>query len=405
MVFNFDNADMYGDAGQEINIKVIGVGGGGGNAVNRMVVSGLDGVHYIALNTDNQALKNSRASDRLNIGAKLTRGFGAGGNPEKGKKAAEESREEIATLLQDTDMVFITAGMGGGTGTGAAPIVASIAKEMGILTVGIVTKPFAHEGARRMDQALGGIRELKDQVDALIVIPNEKLKEISAERITLRNAFLAADDVLRQGVQSISDLVSVTGEVNLDFADLNAILKDVGLAHMGVGRASGRDKAKVASEMAITSPLLETSINGARGVIINITADPDVALDDVTLASDLIQSYADPGAQIMWGIVYDDNMQDEMMITVIATGLEADIEAAVAKKMIDEPASQQSPAQKPKSSPWDGDLLTGPSGAAPQQFRPNFEVKHSEDAGNANGTSNDGYSDIIAILNNSKNKK
>ena len=261
-----------------VQIKIVGVGGGGGNAVDRMVRSGLQGVEFVAINTDRQAIARSQATLKLQIGEKLTHGMGAGANPDKGQRAAEESREEIEAALKGTDMVFITAGMGGGTGTGAAPVVASIARDLGILTIGIVTKPFAFEGRRRLEQAEAGIANLREHVDSLLVIPNERLKLISEQRITLANAFNMADDVLRQGVQSISDLITQQAMVNLDFADVSAVMKDAGYAHMGFGRAAGKEKASDAAERAIASPLLETSIKGARGVIINITASPDIDL-------------------------------------------------------------------------------------------------------------------------------
>jgi len=317
MSFGMDN-----EAEKVVSIKVVGVGGGGGNAVNRMIDSSLESVDYISINTDNQALNFSKASYKLHIGEKLTKGKGAGGVPEKGQKAAEENREEIAASIKDADMVFITAGMGGGTGTGAAPIVAEIAHEMNILTVGIVTKPFAFEGKRRMEQAEYGVSALRESVDALLVIPNERLKLISDQKITLKNAFTAADDVLKQGVQSISDLINVPGLVNLDFADVTAIMKDAGYAHMGVGRAQGKDKAQVAATQAISSPLLETSIKGAKGVIINITASEDVDLDDVDMAASMIHAQAHPEVNLIWGAALDESMQDEMVVTVIATGFE-----------------------------------------------------------------------------------
>lgn len=316
------NFELDNEAEKLVSIKVVGVGGGGGNAVNRMIDSSLGSVDFISVNTDSQALSFSKASYKLHIGDKLTKGKGAGGMPEKGQKAAEENREEISAMLKDADMVFITAGMGGGTGTGAAPIVAEIAHEMGVLTVGIVTKPFSFEGKRRMDQAELGVAALKDSVDALLVIPNERLKLISDQKITLKNAFSAADDILKQGVQSISDLINVPGIVNLDFADVTAIMKNAGYAHMGVGRAQGKDKAQIAASQAISSPLLETSIKGARGVIINITSSEDVDLDDVDLAASMIHSQAHPDVNLIWGAAFDENLQDEMVITVIATGFE-----------------------------------------------------------------------------------
>lgn len=301
-------------------IKVIGVGGGGGNAVNRMVKMGVRCVEFIAINTDDHVLQFSNASQKIQIGEKITHGKGAGSKPEVGREAAEENREEITDVLKDTDMVFITAGMGGGTGTGAAPVVAEIAKDMGILTVAIVTKPFAFEGKKRMEQAEAGIAALREHVDSLIVVPNERLKYASEQRITLKNAFDLADDVLRQGVQSISDLILIPGLVNLDFADVTAIMNNAGYAHMGIGYAQGKDKAEESARMAITSPLLETSIDGAKGVIVNITASADIGLDEIDLASAMITDQADPDANIIWGAVLDENLEDEMSVTVIATG-------------------------------------------------------------------------------------
>lgn len=303
-----------------VQIKVIGVGGGGGNAINRMVDAGITSVEFIAINTDASALLLSKADHKLQIGEKSTNGQGAGAKPEVGQKAADESRDEIAAILRGTDMVFITAGMGGGTGTGAAPIVAEIAKEMGILTVGIVTKPFAFEGKLRMNQAEKGIAELSNHVDSLIVIPNERLKHVSEEKITLKNAFIIADDVLRQGVQSISDLIKMPQMVNLDFADVTAIIKDSGYAHMGVGFATGRDKAELAAKTAISSPLIETDMKGAKGVIINITGSVDIGLEEVEIASTIVQQTAHEDANIIWGVSLDENLEDAMRMTVIATG-------------------------------------------------------------------------------------
>lgn len=304
------------------NIKVVGVGGGGGNAVNRMVEYGLRGVEFITMNTDQQVLFTSKATQKVQLGSKLTRGRGAGGDPEVGQRSAEESRDEIAAALKGAQMVFITAGMGGGTGTGAAPIVADIAKELGILTVGIVTKPFAFEGRMKMAKAEEGIRNLLEQVDSLIVIPNERLKLISQERITIVNAFAAADNVLRQGVESISSLVNIPSFINLDFADVRNVMRDAGYAHMGVGEAKGANMAEAAAEAAVTSPLLETSIRGARGVIINITASPDIALEDVEIAASKITDAAHPDANIIWGASFDEAMTDAMSITVVATGFD-----------------------------------------------------------------------------------
>lgn len=323
------NFDMVPEHQQATVIKVVGVGGGGGNAINRMVLSGMKNVEFISMNTDYQALATSHATYTLNIGARLTKGKGAGGQADIGQRSAEESREEIVKLLKGTDMVFITAGMGGGTGTGAAPVIAEIAKDMGILTVGVVTKPFKFEGRRRMEHAEMGITAMREHVDALIVIPNERLQQISTEKITLANAFAAADEVLRQGVQSIVELIGTTGVINLDFADVTSIMKDAGNAHMGVGRASGKDKARLAAEAAINSPLLETSINGAKGVIVNITVPPDIALEDVYSASELITDAAHPDVNLIWGVAYDENLKDELVLTVIATSFDGEDEFAI----------------------------------------------------------------------------
>ena len=303
-------------------IKVIGVGGGGGNAVNRMVSDGLQGVEFIAMNTDQQALAKNHASVKVQLGSKLTKGRGAGADPEIGQRAAEESKDEIANALKGSQMVFITAGMGGGTGTGAAPVVAEVAHDLGILTVGIVTKPFSFEGKRKMGLAEQGIANLLMHVDSLIVIPNERLKMISQEKITLMNAFQAADNVLRQGVESISALINVPAFINLDFADVRSIMKDAGYAHMGVGSAKGAGKAENAAKAAISSPLLETSIAGAHGVIINITSSPDIGLEDVETAAGLITQSAHPDANIIWGTAFDGNLSDEMRVTVVATGFD-----------------------------------------------------------------------------------
>lgn len=303
-----------------VQIKVIGVGGGGGNAVNRMVDAGVKGVEFIAINTDSMALYHSKADQKIQIGEKATQGKGAGANPDVGAKAAEESRDLIVDAIKTADMVFITSGMGGGTGTGAAPIVAQIAKEMDILTVGIVTKPFSFEGKRRMEQAEIGIAALRENVDSLVVIPNERLQYVSDTKITLTNAFNIADDVLRQGVQSISELISIPALVNLDFADVTAVMKNSGYAHMGVGVATGKDKAEVAANAAITSKLIETSMNGSKGVIINITGPSDIGLEEVTAASAIVAEAADENANIIWGAQIDDNLEDEIRVTVIATG-------------------------------------------------------------------------------------
>ena len=303
-------------------IKVIGVGGAGNNAVNRMLDQGIKSVDFIAVNTDRQALQKSKASTKIQIGEKITRGLGAGANPDVGAQSAEESKTELSEVIRGADMVFVTCGMGGGTGTGAAPIVAGLAKEMGILTIGVVTKPFTFEGKKRLAQAERGIESLKSKVDTLIVIPNDKLLQIIDRKTSMAEAFLMADDVLRQGVQGISDLITVTGTVNLDFADVKTIMLNTGMAHMGTGRASGENKAEDAAKEAIQSPLLETSIEGARGVIINITGGEDLGLQEVNTAAELIQRSVDPEANIIFGTVIDPEMQDEIKITVIATGFD-----------------------------------------------------------------------------------
>ena len=303
-------------------IKVIGVGGAGNNAVNRMLDQGIKSVDFVAVNTDRQALQKSKASTKIQIGEKITRGLGAGANPDVGAQSAEESKTELSEVLRGADMVFVTCGMGGGTGTGAAPIVAGLAKEMGILTIGVVTKPFTFEGKKRLAQAERGIESLKSKVDTLIVIPNDKLLQIIDRKTSMAEAFLMADDVLRQGVQGISDLITVTGTVNLDFADVKTIMLNTGMAHMGTGRASGENKAEDAAKEAIQSPLLETSIEGARGVIINITGGEDLGLQEVNTAAELIQRSVDPEANIIFGTVIDPEMQDEIKITVIATGFD-----------------------------------------------------------------------------------
>ena len=316
----FDFEQVY-DSG--VNIKVIGVGGGGNNAVNRMISTNIRGVEFIAVNTDSMALDTSCAAKKLVIGDKITRGKGAGANPEVGKRSAEESIEIVRDALQGADMVFITAGMGGGTGTGAAPVIAKASKEMGILTVGIVTKPFSFEGKRRLIQAEAGISELSKYVDSLIVIPNERLKQVEDTHITLANAVEIADDVLRRGVQSVSELINVPGFINLDFADVTSIMKNAGYAHMGVGSAKGTDKAQVAAMQAISSPLLETNITGATGVLVSITASEDIQLDEIDAASNMIYEEAHPDANIIWGAAFDPTLQDEMRVTVIATGFVA----------------------------------------------------------------------------------
>ena len=325
-----------------VDIRVVGVGGGGSNAVNRMISSGLKGVEFIAINTDKQALRKSTAPTQLAIGEKITNGFGAGSNPEIGKRAADEAYNEIKQLLTGADMVFLTAGMGGGTGTGATPIVAKVAREMDILTVGVVTTPFSFEGKRRKDQALEGIEEISQYVDSLVVIPNDRLKLVSDARITLANAFSEADDVLRRGVQSISDLINVPGFINIDFADVTSVLADSGVAYMGMGRANGKDKAQEAAAMAITSPLLETSIKGAKGVIISISASADVGLEDVDLASTMIANECNPDASVIWGVAFDPELEDEMRITIIAANFdntESEAKVEVVEEVKEEPVA------------------------------------------------------------------
>ena len=301
-------------------IKVVGVGGAGNNGVNRMVENGLKSVEFISVNTDRQQLNVSKANKKIQIGEKLTRGLGAGANPEVGKCSAEESKSEIAEALKGADMVFVTAGMGGGTGTGAAPIVAEVSKEMGILTVGVVTKPFPFEGKRRMMQAEAGIEELRQNVDTLIIIPNEKLLQVVEKQTSIMDAFKMSDDVLRQGVQGISDLITITGLVNLDFADVKTIMLDAGVAHIGIGRASGEHRAQEAARQAIHSPLLETSIEGAGGVLLNVTGGKDLCLLEISEAADLVQKSVDADANIIFGAVIDEKLENEIVITVIATG-------------------------------------------------------------------------------------
>ena len=337
-----------------VNIKVIGVGGGGNNAVNRMVTSGLQGVEFIAINTDKQALNRSEASVKIQVGTKLTKGQGAGSRPEIGRKAAEESREDINKALEGADMVFITAGMGGGTGTGGAPVVAQIAREMGILTVGVVTRPFGFEGKKRMEQANAGIDQLKENVDSLIVIPNERLKYVSDQKISFKNAFEIADKVLHQAVASISELITVPGLINLDFADVTSIMKGAGFAHMGVGSAAGKDKAEEAAKMAIQSPLLESSINGAHGVILSVIGSEDIELDEIEQAASMIQAAAHPDAHIIFGASISEDADDEIRVVVIATGFD------------NPPATKQ---QQDRSAMFSNAKRTAQTFAAPaQQF-------------------------------------
>ncbi|OUN67587.1 MULTISPECIES: cell division protein FtsZ [unclassified Faecalibacterium] len=380
-------------------IKVVGVGGGGGNAVNRMVADGLQGVEFIAMNTDQQALNKNHATIKVQLGSKLTKGRGAGADPEVGQRAAEESKDEIANVLKGAQMVFITAGMGGGTGTGAAPVVAEVAHDLGVLTVGIVTKPFAFEGKRKMGLAEQGIANLLMHVDSLIVIPNERLKMISQEKITLMNAFQAADNVLRQGVESISALINVPAFINLDFADVRSIMKDAGYAHMGTGSAKGAGKAENAAKAAVSSPLLETSIAGAHGVIINITSSPDIGLEDIETAAGLITQSAHPDANIIWGTAFDENLSDEMRVTVVATGFDNRTGDALRSAL--DNASAGSTASAAGSSTLGGSAGTGSGvvfnadGTAPGSAKPASAVEEEN-------SDNRYYDELLAILNKRK---
>ena len=314
------------------DIKVIGAGGGGGNAVNRMIKAGLTGVDFWAMNTDAQVLKMSLAENRIQLGSKLTEGLGAGGDPSVGEKAAEETRDQIVQALDGADMVFVTAGMGGGTGTGAAPVVAKIAKELGALTIGVVTKPFSFEGKRRMNQAMQGLEKLKETVDALIVIPNDKLLEVVERRTTMKEAFQVVDEVLLRGVQGISDIITVPGMINVDFADVKAVMQSSGSALMGIGRGTGEGRAMEAAKLAINSPLLETSINGASGIIMNVTGVSDMTLHEVTEAAQVIHDAIAEDAIFTFGSVIDDRIQGEIQITVIATGFEMKTPELASKK-------------------------------------------------------------------------
>ena len=380
-------------------IKVIGVGGGGGNAVNRMVSDGLQGVEFIAMNTDQQALAKNHATVKVQLGSKLTKGRGAGADPEIGQRAAEESKDEIANALKGSQMVFITAGMGGGTGTGAAPVVAEVAHDLGILTVGIVTKPFSFEGKRKMGLAEQGIANLLMQVDSLIVIPNERLKMISQEKITLMNAFQAADNVLRQGVESISALINVPAFINLDFADVRSIMKDAGYAHMGVGSAKGAGKAENAAKAAISSPLLETSIAGAHGVIINITSSPDIGLEDVETAAGLITQSAHPDATIIWGTAFDENLSDEMRVTVVATGFDnksaSDLRNSINNAM---GGAQSVPSAVFSSDTGSAATAAAPAAPAAAPAAPAAAAKPVEEESSDNRY----YDELLAILNKRK---
>lgn len=345
-------------------IKVIGVGGGGGNAVNRIIEAGLGGVEFIAVNTDAQVLTLSKARTRVRIGDKLTRGLGAGGNPEIGKKAAEESSDELYEVLRGADLVFVTCGMGGGTGTGAAPVIAQVARELGALTIGVVTRPFSFEGARRMQSAEHGIEELKGKVDTLIVIPNDRLFQLIDKRAPFNEAFRMADDVLRQGIQGISELITVPGLINLDFADVRTIMSEGGAALMAIGTASGEDRARKAAEAAISSNLLEVTIDGARGILFNVTGGPDMSLFEVNEAASIIRETAHPDVNLIFGAVIDDNMRDQIRITVIATGFERS--ATMIGRASAAPAPAQArPAARPASAP-----APQPRPAAPVEMQP-----------------------------------
>ncbi len=399
MAFEIDN-----DFESAVQIKVIGVGGGGGNAVNRMITQGVLGAEFIAVNTDKQVLVHSKATHKIQIGEKSTHGQGAGGKPEIGAKAAEESKDSIADALKGTDMVFITTGMGGGTGTGAAPVIAQVAKDMGCLTIGVVTKPFKFEGRRRMLLAQDGISKLAEHVDSLIVIPNDRLRALDDRKKTIAEAFAEADEVLLQGVKSISELIKVPGFINLDFADVTSVMKDAGYAHMGVGRAKGKDKAETAANAAVSSPLLETSIAGAKGVIISITASDDVDLEDVENAAEIITAQAHEDANITWGIAFDPDLDDEMVITVIATGFDSKAQepaapaaasnpflAAVSNKApATAPATVAAPAQAKPAAPA-APVSSGPS--IPHFGASNNDISSTSDAAKEAPKSGDGFED------------
>ena len=388
-----------------VAIRVVGVGGGGGNAVNRMITGGVRGIDFVAINTDKQCLNYSAATMKLQVGDKITRGLGAGGNPEMGRKAAQESEDEIRKMLEGADMVFITAGMGGGTGTGGAPVVARIAKDMGILTVGVVTRPFNFEGRRRIDQANAGISDLKEQVDALVVIPNERLKLVSDQKITFQNAFEVADNVLRQAVQSISELMTVPGLINLDFNDVATIMRNAGFAHMGVGRASGKEKAAEAAKMAIESPLLETSISGARGVLLNITGSPDMGLEEVEQAAAMVQEAAHPEAHIIFGAAIDEGLDDEIRITVVATGFDSQptglakpAAVAVEEKPAEAPKAAAAAPAAPKADELEVPDFVQMMQSAPKQPAQEKPRAVAEDAQPAPSKKKDPFDDILSMF-------
>jgi cell division protein FtsZ len=351
MAYSFDSGPD-----NVVNIKVVGVGGAGNNVVNRMVSDGTKGVEFVAINTDRQVLSVSAADQKIQIGEKLTHGQGAGSNPDVGRQSAEENRNNISKVFEDADMVFITAGMGGGTGTGAGPIVADLARDAGALTIGVVTKPFSFEGKRRAQQAEVGVEEMLGKVDSLLVIPNDRLKYATDQKITMINAFQIADDVLRQAVTSISDLIKNTGFINLDFADVSTIMKDAGYAHMGVGRASGKNKAEEAARAAVSSPLMETSIDGARGVLVSITGSEDMGLEEVEMAAGLVQAAAHPDANIIFGAAFDDSLDDEIRVIVIATGFDKKPEAPAEEKPAAQPEGkpeEPAPARATEEDPYE----------------------------------------------------
>ncbi|MFT8391717.1 MAG: cell division protein FtsZ [Sporolactobacillus sp.] len=372
------------------NIKVIGVGGGGNNAVNRMIESGIQGVDFVCANTDAQALKLSRATIKLQLGEKLTRGLGAGANPDIGKKAAEESRDQVEEILSGADMVFVTAGMGGGTGTGAAPVIAEIAKEAGALTVGVVTRPFTFEGRKRAKQAQLGISTLKEKVDTLIVIPNDRLLEIVDKNTPMLDAFREADNVLRQGVQGISDLIAIPGLINLDFADVKTIMTEGGSALMAIGIASGENRAAEAAKKAISSPLLEKSIDGARGVLMNITGGSNLSLYEVNEAADIVATAADEDVNMIFGSVIREELEDEIVVTVIATGFDEDISSA----SVSEPISHHrtSPSRAPEADP------------APDTRKPKEKTVHVQPVRRQHSFEEDETLDVPTFLRNRRNK-
>lgn len=378
-----------------VNIKVIGVGGGGNNAVNRMIEDQMKCVEFIAINTDKQALQKCLAENKIAIGEKITKGHGAGANPIVGEKAAEESSDDIKEAIKGADMVFVTTGMGGGTGTGASPVVARLAHEMGILTVGVVTKPFAFEGKKRMDAAEAGIEVLSNHVDSLIIIPNERLKQISVNKITLMNAFLEVDNILKHGVQSISDLINEAGFINRDFADVTAVMKDAGHAHMGVGSAQGKDRATEAAKLAISSPLLETTIEGASRILVNVKSSPDIGLDEIDEAVEMIRTEAHPEVAVIFGVLLDEEFDDRVDITVIATGFDDGKEPVTPVKEVrkDIPRTAKNDKGRPTAT-------ATPSKAEPE--KPKVENNEEDEAGEK-VISDDDFDDILNILKHTKN--